>query len=176
MGKLDLLGEFLLNWRIKVVLPYIHGRLMDIGCGTNKLVKQYGNGIGVDVYQFGGADLILKDTSKIPYDNESFDTITIIASLNHIPNREEVLKEIHRILKRDGRLIITMISPRISKFWHLIRSPWDKDQKERGMNEGEVYGMTKKNIINLIEQCGFIIKKELRFMLFINRLTLAGKI
>ncbi|MFH1447742.1 MAG: hypothetical protein ABIG39_02670, partial [Candidatus Micrarchaeota archaeon] len=72
MGKLDLLGEFLYNWRIKVVLPHIEGRLMDLGCGTNKLVKIYGNGVGIDVYQFGGADLILEDTSKTPFADESF--------------------------------------------------------------------------------------------------------
>jgi hypothetical protein len=59
----DTLGSYLLNWRIKAVLPHIHGRLLDIGCGTNDLVKSYkGEGVGIDVYQWGDVDLVVDDS------------------------------------------------------------------------------------------------------------------
>lgn len=176
MAKLDLVGEKLLNMRINEVLPQIKGRLLDIGCGTNRLVKKYGNGIGVDVFQFGGANLIVKDTSRLPFDNESFDTITIVAALNHIPNRETVLKEMYRLVTPTGKLIITMIPPKISRVWHAIRSPWDRDQHERGMLEGEIYGMTNKEIKNILEVANFEIIKKQNFMFGINKLYVCKKI
>lgn len=57
----DKLGKFLMEWRIRTVIPHIKGRLLDIGCGTNQLVKTYkGEGVGVDVYQWGYVDLIVE--------------------------------------------------------------------------------------------------------------------
>jgi ubiquinone/menaquinone biosynthesis C-methylase UbiE len=165
----DLLGRKLEGWRIKKVLPHIKGNLLDLGCGMNNLKSHYGSGIGVDIYDWGKVDVIVDDTSKLPFSNEKFDTITLLAALNHIPNREEVLKECHRILKSEGQIIITMIPPFISKIWHFIRQPWDKDQNERGMKEGEVYGFTKKEIFNLFTKAGFIPIKDFLFMLNINR-------
>lgn len=171
----DSLGKFLTNWRIKTILPYIKGRLLDVGCGMNQLVRQYGNGIGVDIYQWKDIDLVLENTAHIPFPDKSFDTVTIIAALNHIPNRKEVLKEIHRVLKSKGKIIITMIPPNISRIWHFLRKPWDVDQKERGMKKGEVFGLGKKQIKKLLSQTGFKVIKRKRFMFFINTITIAKK-
>lgn len=172
----DRLGKALLEWRIKIVLPHIQGRLLDIGCGTNQLVQAYkGEGVGVDVYQWEGVDYVVENTANLPFQNQEFDTVTIIASLNHIPNRQDVLIEAHRVLKENGLVIITMIPPQISKIWHFLRKPWDADQHERGMKEGEVFGLTKKEVISLLERAGFQIYRESRFMLGINRLTIARK-
>ena len=172
----DRLGKYLMNWRIRKVLPIIKGKLLDIGCGTNQLTKQYsGNGIGVDVYQWGEVDLVVEDTAKLPYEDNSFDTITILAALNHIPNRLDVLKESNRVLKDDGIIIITMIPPLISTIWHKIREPWDTDQHERGMKEGEVFGLTKNQINKLFLQSKFFSFKSFRFMFFINLLICARK-
>src|ERR1700690_2694335 len=102
-AHLDSLGEVLYNWRIRTVFPYIKGYLLDLGCGTNELVRKYGNGTGIDVFQFGGADLIVPDTSKTPFADKTFDTVTVLAALNHIPNRDQVLVEMKRILRDDGR-------------------------------------------------------------------------
>lgn len=174
-AHLDRLGDLLYEWRIRVVLPYLEGRALDIGCGTNELLRRYGNGIGVDVHQFGGADLIVEDTSKLPYKDGEFDTVCIIAALNHIPNRSEVLKEGHRLLRENGILLITMIPPTLSRFWHWIRSPWDRDQHERGMHEEEVFGFTRAEVRQQVLSAGFAIIEEKPFMLGINTLTVARK-
>ena len=172
----DLIGKRLEKARINKVLPYIEGNLLDIGCGNNKLTKAYGKGLGVDVFDWGNVDMIVKDTSKIDLEDKSFNTITIIAALNHIPNRGEVIKECHRLLEVNGKIIITMIPPVISTIWHFFRKPWDIDQSERGMKEGEVYGMRKKDIISLFEQHNFKLVKNELFMLKINQLFIFKKI
>jgi 2-polyprenyl-3-methyl-5-hydroxy-6-metoxy-1,4-benzoquinol methylase len=169
----DKLGRYLEEQRIKKVLPYIKGKLLDIGCGNNKLTKSYaGQGIGVDVFDWGNVDYIVEDTSKIDFKNCSFDTVTIIAALNHIPNREDVIEECYRLLSSNGSLIITMIPPRISTVWHFLRRPWDVDQNERGMKEGEVYGLKRKEIIKMCENKGFKLKETSTFMSGMNRIYL----
>ena len=172
----DRLGKYLLNWRIKTVLPHVRGRLLDIGCGANELARKHGqNSLGVDVFQWGDVDLVVEDTAKLPYDDASFDTCSILAALNHIPNRGDVLKEAYRVLKPGGRMILTMIPPTISQVWHFLRRPWDADQTERGMKEGEVWGLTPAAVRKLLTDAGFVVRTEKRFMLGINRMTVAEK-
>ena len=172
----DTVGRILLDKRIKTVLPHIEGNLLDIGCGTNELVRTYNQkGIGVDVYQWGDVDVIVEDTSKLPFDENTFDTVTIIAALNHIPNRVEVLLEAKRVLKKSGKIIVTMIPPKISRVWHRLRKPWDADQHERGMKEGEVYGFSEKELERLFLETGFEILFKKKFMFGINNLTIAKK-
>jgi len=172
----DFLGKKLEKIRIKNVLPHIEGRLLDVGSGMNNLVRQYGNGLGVDVYPWEGSNVVVENTAYMPFSNKEFDTVSIIAALNHIPNRSEVILECCRVLKPKGKLIITMLPPRISRVWHLIRSPWDADQKERGMKEGEVYGMTGAQIISLVERKGFKLETSRKFMLGINNLYIFRKV
>ncbi len=172
----DKLGRFLCNWRINEVLPYIKGDLLDIGCGTNQLVNSYkGKGIGVDIYPWEKDVYVIKDASNLPFKDKNFDTVTIIAALNHISNREEVLFEVNRILKDDGLFIITMIPPVISRIWHFARRPWDSDQTERGMSNNEVYGFYQSKIQGLFSKGGFKIILQKHFMMRINCVYIANK-
>jgi SAM-dependent methyltransferase len=165
----DALGEALANRRVEAVLPHIRGRLLDVGCGFNNLVRKYANGVGVDVHPWPGADHIVSNSASLEYEPHSFDTITIVAALNHIPNREAVLHECRRLLRPDGRVVITMLTPMTSRIWHLLRSRSDADQCERGMRPGEVFGFTPAQIVQLFSRCGFTLCSQKRFMLGFNR-------
>ncbi len=170
----DSLGEALAKRRVKAVLPHIRGRLLDVGCGSNRLVRHYANGVGVDVYPWPGADVIVNDTAALQWQSESFDTVTIVAALNHIPNRVAVLNECRRVLKPGGRLIITMLTPRTSRIWHWLRAPWDADQRDRGMQPGEVYGFTSAELLDLFRRAGFTLVSQQRFMFGLNRVYVFG--
>lgn len=172
----DWLGKRLAVTRIKRSVPYISGKLLDVGCGNN-LFKYYysGDTVGVDVYQWGQVDRVVENTADMPFDHEEFDTVTIIAALNHIPNRLEVLQEVFRVLKNDGKLIITMIPPVISAMWHFLRKPWDEDQKLRGMQEGEVFGLSRKHLLKLFDEAGFQFISHQRFMMGVNHLYVLKK-
>jgi len=171
----DIVGSKLATIRIQAVLPFVRGRLLDIGCGMNKLTKAYGNGVGVDVHDWGSVDYVVESSAEIPFDDASFDTVTIIAALNHIPNREDVLTECGRLLKADGRMIVTMITPRISAVWHLLRRPWDADQRERGMARGEIFGFTSQQMVELARSHGFTLLERKRFMLWMNSIYVFQK-
>lgn len=144
--------------RVRTALEYTKGRLLDIGCGNNRLVQQYrasgGDGTGVDVYPWPGVDLVVDDSANLPFDDGSFDTITFVACLNHIPNREAVLTEARRLLRPDGHVVLTSLTPLLSRIWHAYAF-WDADQHERGMAEGEVYGFTHEELTAILERNGF---------------------
>jgi SAM-dependent methyltransferase len=153
----------------------VEGRLLDIGCGFNELVRRHGKGVGVDVHPWEGVNVLIDDAAHLPFADASFDTVTIVAALNHIPNREAALAEARRVLAPGGRLILTMIPPGIARVWHALRRPWDADQTERGMVKGERYGLTRREVRLLLADQGFILRHEKPFMLGINRLTVAQK-
>lgn len=154
--------------RLRAIIPLVQGRLLDIGAGDNLLVKLYSNGIGVDVYDFGGGATIVEDSRNLPFSDASFDTVTFIACLNHIPYRNEVLKEAYRILKPGGKIIATMIPPLLGIVGHAIW--WYSEEKERGMAEGEVMGISDNDMKNLLSETGFSKIGKTTFLYGMNRL------
>lgn len=163
--------------RLRAVLRHVDGYLLDIGCKNNKLVGLYksmgGRGVGVDVYQWKGVDILVERSDRLPFENNTFDTVSLVACLNHIPYRPQVLKEVHRVIKPGGRLLVTNPPPLLSAFWHKWAF-WDEDAHERGMKEGEVYGLTMQELSELFSNSSFTILKIERFMWKMNRLYICA--
>ena len=159
--------------RTNIVLAAVRGRLLDVGCGLNSLVERYrhrgGDGTGVDVYPWPGVDLLVSNSAELPFPDQSFDTITLVACINHIPNRVDVLKEARRLLKPSGRVLLTNLTPGLSRIWHRWAF-WDADQHERGMAPGEVYGFTHRELLSLTEEAGFKFIRRYRFSWGLNSL------
>jgi ubiquinone/menaquinone biosynthesis C-methylase UbiE len=95
--------------------------LADLGCGNGhflqhikkKTVFRYGIDTQIknasDNYDlsFKTGDL----NARLPLDNETVDVVTALAVIEHLVKPEAFLEEIFRILKREGRCIITTPSP-----------------------------------------------------------------
>lgn len=151
------------------VVPHVRGRLLDVGAGTNALVRQYGNGVGVDVHDWGGGALVIEDAAALPFEDRSFDTVAFVACLNHIPNRREALAEARRLLRPGGRLIVTMIDPVLGGIGHAI---WwyGEDRHRGGMKPGEVGGLWSRDVIALCSEAGFRLLEHTRFVYRMNNL------
>lgn len=157
-------------------MKHCRGRLLDIGCGNNQLVRNYGNdSVGADVYDFGGNALIVQDICKTPFDDGSFDSISFVASLNHIPNRRGVIAEAHRLLSKRGRVIVTMISPFVGAVRHKSAWWWDKDQRYRRLKDGEQYGLSHEHIVSLFKERGFRLVERKRIICWLNNLYVFEK-
>jgi SAM-dependent methyltransferase len=159
--------------RLRLVLSQVSGKLLDIGCGNNRLVETYrragGEGLGVDVHPWEGVDLVVADASRLPYADGSFDTVTMVACINHIANRDEVLREAHRLLAPSGRLVFTNLHPLPSRLWHAWAF-WDQDQRQRGRKEGETWGFTHAQLIEILRRAGFEQVRRQRFSWGLNNL------
>jgi len=162
--------------RIEACLPYCTGPLLDVGCGFNELVRRHGDGVGVDVYPWPEID-ILCDTRRLPFRDASFDTTALLAVLNHVPprDREAVLKEVHRVLRPAGRLLVTMLDPVTGRIIHRLRLRQDPDQHERGMLDEEDYGLWDSEVRGLLEESGFRVERRRRFVFGLNNLYVATR-
>lgn len=155
--------------RMRMVLPEVTGRLLDVGAGPNTLVKRHGDGVGVDVFDWGGGVQVVEDTSRLPFPDGSFDTVSFVACLNHIPYRAAALAEAWRLLRPGGRVVITMIDPILGDIGHAVW--WYSEDKHRGgMVEGEVGGMWTSTIVELCKTAGFELIKHTRFVYQMNNL------
>jgi SAM-dependent methyltransferase len=159
--------------RVVKVLPFVRGRLLDLGCGFNNLVSLYGAGVGVDVHPWPGVDVLVRNSALLPFPTCAFDTVTIVAALNHIPNRRHVLLEVQRVLADDGRLILTMIGPLTGRIAHAL---FAKDERTRGgLTEGERMGMTRQEVESLLRATGFVVQELVPFEFHLNWVYIAEK-
>jgi len=160
--------------RVRMALRYCRGKLLDIGCGNNLLVRTYGNGFGVDVHSYPEADARC-DSARLPFRNSTFDAVTLLACLNHIIRRKATLDECYRVLRERGTLIVTMIPPWVGFCSHPIRKRHDPDQLERGISHEENWGMSTAAVRRLLEDSGFRLAAHERFMWGLNNLYLGVK-
>ncbi len=118
------LEPILRQLRIRRVLPTIRRYpdccLLDIGCGWDYrlltiLEPFIKSGIGIDCKveelengKIKTIKMIIADV--LPFASGSFDVITMLAVLEHLSDPMNMVKEIERVLKNDGRLVITVPS------------------------------------------------------------------
>lgn len=94
---------------------------MDLACGDNRVVRALGVGVGVDIVDYHGVDVVCRDFTHLPFRDAEFDTVTILAALNYFDDPVSVLLEVRRLLKRDGTLLVTFLNKKVSRLWHRFR-------------------------------------------------------
>jgi ubiquinone/menaquinone biosynthesis C-methylase UbiE len=67
-----------------------------------------GDNLGAQTGTWDNSKLdIVSDITNIPVDNSSFDVVLCSEVIEHVPNPLEALKELARVLKKDGLIILT---------------------------------------------------------------------
>lgn len=132
------------------------GTLLDIGCGTGifllKVLKKFeAKMAGIDISPgmiekskelLGDrAELKVGDSEHLPWNDGYFDVVTCIASFHHYPNPEIVLKEIRRVLRHGGTVMIA--DPWAPGPWRslanlIARTPFSKDGDVKVYSEREM--------------------------------------
>lgn len=177
--------------RFDYVAHFVKGYCLDVGCGrNNRFIQDYlnGQGKGIDVYPYEGlsSENIVEDITSFPFDNETFDSVTFIANLNHVPQskRDVELAEAYRCLKPRGNMIVTMGHPLAEILVHKVVWLYDKIlgtnfdmDSERGMHEEEQYYLTDREIISRLKNAGFrnITKKYFWTQWGLNHLFVGWK-
>lgn len=55
-----------------------------------------------------GYDAVVGDIRDMPFEDEEFDNIIDLSTIDHVPDFKPVLKEYYRVLKEDGLLVVVV--------------------------------------------------------------------
>lgn len=93
---------------------YLSGRVLDFGCGSRPYeslirCKEY---IGLD-FEAGHDHRderidVYYDGKTIPFPNEHFDAVFSSEVFEHLFNVQEIITELHRVMKNGGHILLTM--------------------------------------------------------------------
>ena len=111
--------------------PYVKGQLLDVGCGHRPYQKTYFAGaakyVGMDYLTDRSQPDVVGSATAIPLADASFDTVVSTEVLEHVTEPLVALKEMRRVLKPGGYLILTtpMYWPRHEAPYDFFRYPYD---------------------------------------------------
>ncbi len=111
-------GFFLLNLKLAGVID--EGHVTDLSPGMVEVAQRNATALGFEV---GGR---VADAERIPYEDGTFDLVVGHAVLHHIPDVEQSLREVLRVLKPGGRFVFAGEPTRWGDFIarRLSRATW----------------------------------------------------
>jgi ubiquinone/menaquinone biosynthesis C-methylase UbiE len=123
-SHLNSLLDRVIRWiRLRKIVAHIpDGAVVcDVGCGENafflrsiapKISRGYGFDIKVKSFEDQGLKISQFDLQGvIPLADQSVHIVTLMAVLEHLSHPLEILKEIFRVLKPGGKLLLTVPTP-----------------------------------------------------------------
>jgi ubiquinone/menaquinone biosynthesis C-methylase UbiE len=144
--------------------------ILDIGCATGRLLERlaiagakflYGTDIAANMMKVVEMRLMDYDAklelkaadveTKLPWDNEKFDVITITGAFHHFYNPNDALHEIFRVLRKDGRLIV--LEPRFIIIYRQLLNLYLRIF----MHDGDYKFYSPKSLAKLVCNSGFIL-------------------
>ena len=96
-------------------------RSLDVGCGPRGL----GTEANIDI-AYPGIDhknFQIMDAHHLSFPDDSFEAVSLVEVIEHVENPTQVLREIYRVLEKDGILYLTTPNPsHLSHFFRHLRN------------------------------------------------------
>lgn len=113
-------------------------KVLDVGCGNGYVLAKYAaegaEVFGIDITQAGidvcnqrfayerlRGDFRVADAQALPFADNTFDCVCSMGVLHHVPDTQQALDEIFRILKPSGRLIVMFYHRHSAKYQFMYR-------------------------------------------------------
>jgi ubiquinone/menaquinone biosynthesis C-methylase UbiE len=135
------------------IIREFKGKLLDVGCGMGEFLEWYKNSYGIDTNRYlveyckkRNLKCSFGNAYKIPFNNKTFDSVLCSHLIEHLNRPESAVKEIRRVLKHEGKLIIVI--------------PTEKGYMR---DKTHVRFWDKENIEKLLKRFDFHIKKSTYF-------------
>ncbi len=145
------------------------GNSLEVGVGSGRFAAALGIGRGVDpspnmllLAQSRGIDTVLGCAEKLPFDASHFDTVFMITSLCFAQDPDQALREVQRVLKANGALIVAFI-PRNSQLGRKYQKNKTGDSLYRFANFISFSELSKK-----LKSAEFIIERSVQTLLHPN--------
>jgi SAM-dependent methyltransferase len=134
-GALGVLGARLMPRLVGPLYPMLADELrlqpeddlLDVGCGLGRLLVEQAADVrfvaGIDRSEIqvrlargrladriatGTAEIVLGDAMSLPWEDARFSAVSSLNCLKFVPDADRALREMHRVLRPDGRLAITI--------------------------------------------------------------------
>ncbi|MBW1929011.1 MAG: methyltransferase domain-containing protein [Deltaproteobacteria bacterium] len=163
------------NPRHEVALRLLQGgeRLLDIGCWNGYLLERirekniYRELYGVDIVpeaietvraKFFKAHVVDLNKDPLPFHDDFFDGVTMLAVLEHIFDPYAVIQEVRRVLRPGGQLVIDV--PNAASLTNRMRILLGRipvTSTDRGWDGGHLHYFTKHALDRLLREEGFDI-------------------
>lgn len=96
----------------------------------------------------GSWALSVSDITKLPFESETFDVVICSEVMEHVPDEENAIKELTRVLKKGKNLIVS-----VPRFWP-ERICWALSKDYNSANDGHIRIYKKNEIIRKCEGAG----------------------
>ena len=170
-NKLTKIKDIRHNRVIRLIIDENPGSVLDIGCSAGEISSFLLDGkrkvYGIDISQekinkasVKGIITKVADISKgLPYEDKTFDVVLAAEIIEHLIDTDYFLAEIHRVLKDDGKLVIT--TPNLANLENRLRLligryPIFVDYTSRSVNHLRVY--TGRALIKQLTERGFKVE------------------
>lgn len=172
-----ILSPWLRRRRLKVVRPYLRGRVLDYGCGVGMLAEMcsreayLGYDIDEESLQIARSEHPgFRFEAKGPKDVQ-FDTVVLLAVIEHVKETQDFLAEIRALLVPNGRLVVTSPHPATKGLYSIGSGLGFFSRVAHGEHE-QLYGYHQMQRVLL--ESGFTVLEYKRFLFGANQLFVAG--
>jgi SAM-dependent methyltransferase len=127
----------------------INGKTLDVGCGTKPYEKYFNCSeyVGLEIETTLNRELKKADYfyngKTFPFKDSEFDSVVTNQVLEHVFNPDEFLKEMNRVLKVEGKLLLT------------VPFVWDEHEQPYDYARYSSFGLK-----SLLEEHGFEVVKQ----------------
>ena len=146
------------------------GRILDVGCGRGAALSALADrgfevhGFEVSQQAVQGIDARVEtrigpDLSSVRYPDDYFDQIIIWHVLEHVPDPNEVLGEVHRILKSGGEVVVAV--PNFSS----LQARWSGSAWFHLDLPRHLYHFPVQSLRGMLTRRGFVVESEHHFSL-----------
>ncbi len=126
---------------LRPITKYLTGRVLNAGCGnrdvTAFLISSGAKSVDNCDIESTIPNAVICDLMSIPVDDNSYDSILNNAVLEHVEHADEVLGELHRLLKPGGHLVLCV--PFLQPF-HAVPTDFRRFTRDGLREIGERHG------------------------------------
>lgn len=148
--------------RYRIIMSFVErgSGILDIGCGSSRIIQQLHGAVGLDIslkklrYLRGkGIRLAKADINQLPFKRASFSLVICSQVIEHIPPVPEIYREINRVMQPGGTLVIgTPDYGRVS--WRVIEFFYGK-LLPGAYAEQHITHYTRESLEEILRENGF---------------------
>ena len=174
-----LASRWLERRRLAMAAPFLDPPVLDVGCGRCVAFEVSPTGYaGIDHNRQSilepsrsGIQVVQGSALHLPFRPQSFQTVLLMAVLEHLRDPHAYLKEATRVLKPGGRVVITTPTPAGQRIHHLL-AQFGITSKHAAKDHQSIFSATA--LKDVVEDIGLEIEFHRLFLLGWNQICVGS--